>query len=354
VGLAQVFLLKVIINDLKDIFKFREGVMHKVRVMRLDNNSPYRKLFSRIFRHSAAGIILGLFLLGTAGCDAIPGLGQDEQPLPEATAAVEMLEGFTQIASPACQVADLPVLQTDKAQGDLLAWAENQDIIAFAAPDNGIWGWYSGKLVIVSMDDPTAQREFSKQRVFGDVTWSPGGTQIGFVALRPDGNIYTVMALNVETLTAADLIPGMTASTDIWASQKGIEKWEDEQNLVITSVCGSDCVDQASVNTNGLVMTEITQLRRNEDHSLALTLNQPEYDAALYPPMVNPNWTPDLSKIAFLDENDNLIVFDRDQQGYYPFDLTTLTVNETKWSADSRYLAVRADGHLFIYDMQCP
>jgi hypothetical protein len=82
-------------------------------------------------------------------------------------------------------------------------------------------------------------------------------------------------------------------------------------------------------------------------------VNQPEYDEALYPQMINPNWSPDTSRIAFLDENDNFFVFDRDQGGFYPLDLGTLTAGETKWSPDSRYLAVRADAHLLIYDTQC-
>jgi hypothetical protein len=309
-----------------------------------------RQIYKRIF-----GISISILIaLATANCTFLTGGSSDQLPQAEITAPAPTIEGFQQIASPLCQVGDYPIIQTEKAQGDLVAWSGEQNEIAFVGPSGGVWGWDSGVLVLVTIGDNSTPGEVHNLRAFGDVTWSPDGTQVGVVALRPDGKLYTVMVVNESTLVATDLMPGTAAATDTFASPKGIEKWENAQNLVVTSGCGSDCVDEYSINLNSRFITQNGQIRKSEDHSLVITLNQPTYDETLYPAMINPDWSPDLTKITFLDENDDALVFDTEKQGYYPIDVGALIVGETKWSADSRYLAIRAEGHLYIFDTQCP
>ncbi len=67
------------------------------------------------------------------------------------------------------------------------------------------------------------------------------------------------------------------------------------------------------------------------------------------------NWSPDESRIAYIDENGYLWIIIVATGSLYPLDFGFYgTAIETDWSYDNQYLAVQVDQTLRIYTFNCP
>ena len=294
---------------------------------------------------AAVGLI---FLL--AGCS--PQSIEDDQTAATATPmpADTVGDGMQIIRTSACRIIDLPVIQTNIAQGDLLAWAPDAITLAYVAPVGREWGWYTGDLVLYPLGDETenATRDI---KVSGDLTWSPDGRMIGFIAFRLLENRFTVMVMNVATGEITDLY-GPTALTDEFSSRKGILTWRDSQNIQVAERCGIDCLRIVEHTLGGGGVRTLEELRINQDTSLDYLVYQPGISP--HPNWFNANWSPDGGLVFFADRNQEAWVADLARESRFPLDGAIRRPLETKWSFDSRYLAVRTAERIYLYDMICP
>jgi WD40 repeat protein len=69
--------------------------------------------------------------------------------------------------------------------------------------------------------------------------------------------------------------------------------------------------------------------------------------------MKRPTWTLDGSKVAYIDRAIVAWVLRQDLKQQYILDTPYVDVQELKWSPDGRYLALRTDDDVYIYDTEC-
>jgi hypothetical protein len=288
------------------------------------------------------------FLL--SGCSQIVSTSDLESVITTPLAADTVGDGLQVTISSACQITDLPIIQTNIAQGDLMTWAPDVLTLAYVAPVGRSWGWFDGDLVLYHIEDD--QESFTRDiKVNGDLTWSPDGLKIAFIAFRLPENIYTVMVMDVETGEIFDLY-GLTAITEEFSSQKGIIRWRDSQTIQVSERCGIDCLRVVEHNLLSGEARILEELRSIQDSSLDIFLNQPGISPN--PNWFNANWSPDGGLVFFADRNNMAWVADLARETRYPLDSDIRRPLESKWSYDSRYLAVRTAERIYLYDMICP
>ncbi len=286
------------------------------------------------------GVCLALAVM--SGCDILRNRALQATEVAEPTATpVAMptaLSVQTRVESQTCLVAEKVTIQTDKPQGDLMAWSPNNDDLALVQPVNQYSGWYIGDILV--FDAIEAKEEFTSedQAVFGDLTWSPDGSQLAYVELIQREGIYTIKIVNLTDGLSVDVFGDVDqARTDDFASLKGIRSWQNASDLEVMSYCGPDCVRVYQYNpiSEALIIEE--EVRQNEDLSLIT-------DSEFVSP--DGNW------MVTLDEKDNTWLTSK-RENKVSLLMVTLVVEEVKWSADSRYLAIRTAESVKIYETGC-
>ncbi len=304
-------------------------------------------------------IALFALLLLTAGlvtaCDLLPSLpaaavedsGPTPTPLPTSTS-----NQYPTVGDRSCQIGQLTPLRVEDPQGDLLAWQPNSQTLAYAgtAPHSN---WYAGSLHLASGPDFTTPLQLATDAlVFGDLTWSPTGDLLAFVALRISDGVYTVMTVSPQGGPSQDWMQGEAAHTDDSSSQKAILGWQSG-GLRVLSACGPDCDQILQIDlTSGQINQVGEQIRRSKDR-LAPHTNLTTFDESAYPYMLTPNWSPDLSKIVYFDEDDRAMLLTVARKDQFILDIGIDIPYEAKWADDNRTLAVRTDDRIYIFDTQC-
>ncbi|MEN4013527.1 MAG: hypothetical protein ROW48_15945 [Bellilinea sp.] len=291
-------------------------------------------------------VLLASWLLLTA---CIP-MG-DEQPVVEVTPTVQVVadvsDGLEVIAFQACLKGEDRVIQTDRLQGDLLAWSPLEDKLAYVSPHNDMWGWYEGDLVV--LDLANGERQGSADiKVNGDLTWSPNGERIAFITFRPAENQYSVMVYSLLDGSTMDLYT--IAATDEFASRKGIIGWRSDQVLQISETCGIDCVrfvELDLVSGQGVVLEET---RQNMDTSLQVPLNQP--GVVPHRNWRNANWSPTAGLVFFTDRNGVAWLGNLSDNTKFALPIDRTGVEETKWSPDERMIAVRTAINVTVFALE--
>jgi hypothetical protein len=303
-------------------------------------------------------ILAGLFLVlvaapaSLAGCSAAM---NPHLPTPTITPVINPprgLETYTLTGSPACRVGDLSVIRVLDDQGDLLAWSPVDDTLAFVGLGERS-NWLSGPLKVSSGPDFANQRTLANQ-ASGGLSWSPQGTRVAFVSLRGMDNLYTMNVVNLDASGQQDLFPGDTAKTDEWSGAKRVTSWPSEDLLHLIASCGSSCAIPVEVDLLAGVRRNLsTPLRGSYDY-WGVSRNIIEDIPPELRDLGQANWTYDGSRVAYVDTRVNLWVIDVENQIQYRLDTgRSPRLAEPKWSQSGRYLAIRADTQLLIFDFEC-
>lgn len=257
-------------------------------------------------------------------------------------------------------------MQTNKAQGDLIAWSPDGTKIAYLAPQPSS-SWYVG-MVSLAQGPNLEQRSALEANIMavGDLNWSPDGSMLAFVALRTDENVQTVMVTRTDGSGLTDLFPFDKAHSDQRSSQKAISEWTDASHVLVLTSCADDCQQEVEINVlTGAVSQAGTSARRNAMKTptpgvvkvldgLEPQVNLESYDPKVYPRgFSDPNWSPDRQRVLYLDRRGLLWNLDPASKSQYLLDIGLRFVDETKWSPDGKRVAVRAEDRIFIFNLSC-
>jgi WD40 repeat protein len=308
----------------------------------------YRNLFL-IFYIGASALLSGCSVLteqmnrATETVDATPTL----ITLPT------QLSVQTRVDSQTCQVAELVAIQTDELQGELMAWSPTGHALAFVQPVNQYSGFYIGDLAIYDASRKEIIFTSKDQAVFGDLTWSPGGNTLAYVSLDQTAGVYTVKTVTLANGIEVNIF-GDNAATDDFASQKGILSWTNEPDLIVTSVCGADCVRLYQYNVVSQTLNALQEIRYNENNSLAVVDDLVSPDGYWQISIDNNDntWITSggESKITTQPEGSSLSA---NVNGQISLVLADTPLQEMKFSKDSNYLALRTVEQVIIYQLGC-
>lgn len=280
-------------------------------------------------------------------------------PLPTTTAP-----RFPVVPTEACELARYPALRTRTAQGDLLAWANSANSLAFVGP-SAQSNWYTGVLYTVSepgFQDPL--RQSGQFLVFGSLAWAPRDDQVAFIIFRQPER-YSLAVANLRSNTSREF-PPESIPNDQYDSAKVVEGWSDEQSVRFLTSCGVDCDQTIIANIESGMADPIgEQLRKAPDRLQPRPLLH-DYDpqqfplmvqetwaTRLYPQMKAPTWTKDGHKVAYIDRGLTAWVILVAEERQYMLYTPQVDAQEMKWSADGRYLALRTDDDVYVYDTEC-
>lgn len=299
-----------------------------------------------MLRLSGLILLLGLIL---SGCGAVGGEADMLEFTPTPLPTTNPTEGLRVTVSRACRLAVLPTIQVDDVFGDMMGWNSNSSIFAYVAPVNEQWGWYSGNLVLKSMEtgETSATRDI---KAVGDITWSQDGNRIAFIGLQTPENLYTAMVLQISDMTALDLYSAGVA-TDDYGSKKGILSWSGSGQVQVVESCGVDCSQIVGIDLIGQTHRILSSGRAADNHSLEVTLNHrgitPQEDWLLT------NASPDGARFFYVDEDGLAWIVSTNESSKYRLELDLEEILESKWSPDSRLIAVRTNQMIFLYDLEC-
>jgi len=297
-------------------------------------------------KHLSVFLVLCLFL---TGCGIVGGETEMVEATPTPLPTINPTEGLRVTVSKACRLAALPTIQVDEVSGDLMGWNSDSSIFAYIAPVNGQWGWYSGNLVLISMDtgETSATRDI---KASGDLTWSPEGNRIAFIGLQTPENIYTAMVLQISNMSVLDLYSA-GAATDDYGSKKGILAWSGSSQVQVVETCGVDCSRVVGIDLIGQTHQILTTGRAQDNLSLEISNNlkgvTPQEDWLLT------NASPDGAHFFYLDEDDQAWIVSSQDSSKYRLELDLEEVLESKWSPNSQLIAVRTNQMIFLYDLEC-
>ena len=292
-----------------------------------------------------------------AGCSVLQAQMNRVTPTVEASPTPitlpTQLSVITRVESQTCQVAELVAIQTDKPQGDLLAWSPTGHQLAFVQPVNQYSGFYIGDLTVY--DAATKQTVFTSkdQAVFGDLTWSPDGSAIAFAALDQTAGVYTIKIVTLADGIEVDIF-GDAARTEDYASQKGIFSWKNPSDLVVTSVCGSDCVRLYQYNTVSQTLNPQQEIRYNENTSLTLVndITSTEGYWQINTDNKNNTWITSGGTSYITDKLDNSKITTNGDSRISLL-IADTAIREAKFSKDSQYLAIRTADKVFVFQLGC-
>jgi hypothetical protein len=300
---------------------------------------------------------LFLFIpLALAACGLVPSLptavppdtGPTPTPLPTASS-----KQFTTVADRSCLLATLTPLRVDAPQGDLLAWRPASSDLAYVGPASNS-NWFVGTLHLVSGPDYQNPIQMAPDAlVFGSLAWSPSGDQLAFAALRLSDSVYTLMTAPAAGGSSQDWLPGETAHTGPQSSRKAIQRWTDDDHLRYLSACGPDCDQIMQLDLTDGQVSQVGEQIRLDKASLDVHNNVIDYDETFYPYMIDPTWSADLSKIAYVDEDDRAMLLLVKDQVQYILDIGVGTPREAQWAPDNRTLALRTDDVIYLFDTLC-
>jgi hypothetical protein len=290
-------------------------------------------------------------LLAGSACTVLGAASPEDTPTPQPTSGIPNM----QVISPqTCLVATQDMIRVEHPQGDLLAWSPAEDSVAYIASTQSS-SWNVGELSLLSSPDFDVPIQLATQ-VAGELTWDPDGTTLAYLGLRRSDNLYTIGLAYPNGRTSRDLFPDEAARTDDFSSQKEILKWIDSGRLRVLVSCGINCMQTLDFGVLSGLSTMVGEpLQRTWDmwavHTLHPDTIPPEY--ASLPGQLN--WSPDESRIAYIDENDAAWVIFAQDDTLFPLDIGPYaTATEADWSYDSQYLAVHVDQWIKIFSFNCP
>lgn len=311
-------------------------------------------------------LFLAAFFL--SACGLVPGtqaapVNESGTPVPTPTRDPS---GYQAITAQSCKLADWAAMQSNKPQGDLIAWRPGSTDIAYLAPAERS-SWYIGELALSTGPGFKQKVDLAPTILAsGDLTWSPAGERLAFLAYRPNENLYTVMTVRPDGSELTDLFPNDLARTDGRTSQKAIIGWKSEHTLQVITSCGEECrqaydidIDSMAASQEGSLLTP-TPVPNYHDlvgnlqmHRNTLETN-PDFKLEQFPKGMNrPNWSPDERMIAYLDKRGILWLLTIQDKTNYLLDIGLRDVYETQWAANNHYLAIRAEDRIFLFQVPC-
>jgi hypothetical protein len=327
--------------------------------------------------HSIAHRVLALWMALAVSAGLLAGCGVLPQPqdvlgvntvTPTATLDPS---GYQAVAPRACPVGDWHTLQAERRQGqvttwlqgNLMAWQPGTETLAYLAPDERS-SWFTGGLMLASGPDFREPRPLAPTTlVNGDLTWSPSGEWLAFLAFRPNESLHTVMAVRADGAGLVDLFPTDLARTDQRTSQKAIIGWRDDQTVQVISSCGEECriafdLDVTTPPGPILTPTPLSHYRALQDNlqidRLARAITPEAFPRIVSTPEVSkPHWSPDEDQVAYLDRRGVLWILSVAEKTNYPLEIGLRDVYETQWSTSGDYLAIRAEDRVFVYQVPC-
>ena len=265
------------------------------------------------------------------------------------------LKGNEVLEEQSCQVFYSSCISTFSyaEDGGVFRWADNSNLLAYVVPENRYWAWFSGDAAIVNFESLSADPDVmytTGLKVFGDFAFNPSATKIAFVVLRPSEKLYSVMVatLGSKLQMTIDLFADTSAKTDNYSSSKSVLRWESDDEIVVSTSCGIDCEQLYTVNT---VVGE--QVRKKGHDGRVFKQNVKEFDDRIYPAMLTPNWSPDGKWIFYTDEQDKTWILNDETKQQFELPISAGSVNQTAWSYDGQYIAVRFLENLAVYKIEC-
>lgn len=294
-----------------------------------------------------------LFLL--TACGLVPGLpapvapqAPTSTPLPTSVAPA-----FPTVPDRSCLLTTLDPIRTNQEQGNLMTWHPEKKMLAYVSP-KGRSIWFTGRILLSSEPDfKTPAVLFENLSVFGDLTWSPSGNQLAFVALRLPENVYTIMVTSLDTQQILDLLPGEQAVNTSGSGSKGIVEWLSETQLRIIASCGADCDVMLDIDLPSGRVIPYGETMRHQANRLSPSRRTLSYDEKTYPPMLSPNWSPDGKKVVYFDDLDQAWVLLTEEKAQFLLDIGLQTPYESQWANDNRTLALRTEDFIFLFDTEC-
>ena len=256
----------------------------------------------------------------------------------------------------------------DRIHGGLMEWSDSAPLFAYVAPANRYWGWFSGDAVVLNFDDNAkvpdengiipdgmapAELSTTDLHVFGDFAFSPDNSKLAFTALRQSEKLYTVMVASLDSglKDVVDLFPDAAAETDEFASDKSIIGWVGDNIVQAASSCGVDCERIYNINIRTGSISPQEEVRKFGHEGR----NQPdhviEYDERNYPVMNMPNWSPDEKYVFYTDARRQAWIIREESKQQFLLPLDGSDVLQTRWSYDSRFIAIRFEDSIEIYQV---
>ncbi len=257
----------------------------------------------------------------------------------------------------------------DRLNGGIMEWADNSPLFAYVAPNNRYWGWFSGDAVVLDFSDDAkvpdengnipagmAPSELSTTdlHVFGDFAFSPDNSKLAFTALRQSEKLYTVMVASLDSglKDVIDLFPDAQAETDEFASDKSVIKWINNNVLQAASSCGIDCERIYNINVRNGSATPQEEVRKHGHSGREQPNHIIDYDDRDYPVMNNQNWSPDENFVFYTDARYQSWIIRENSKQQYQLPVDGRDVIQTRWSSDSRFLAIRFEDKIEIYEIK--
>ena len=277
-------------------------------------------------------------------------------------------EVLTEVAPNVYEVVCVSTIE-DRLHGGLMEWADDAPLFAYVAPANRYWGWFSGDAVVLNFDDDAkvpddfgripeglspSELATTDLHVFGDFGFSPDHSRLAFTALRQSEKLYTIFVATLDSglKNVIDLFPDAQAETDEFSSDKSVIEWVSNNVVRVASSCGIDCerVYTADVRTGTLTFEEEVRKhghsgREQENHVI-------EYDDRLYPVMNNANWSPDEKYVFYTDARYQTWIIREENKQQFQLPVDGRDVLQTRWSYDSRFIAVRFEDSIEIYEIK--
>ena len=266
------------------------------------------------------------------------------------------------------QVVCISILEDRLVRSGIMEWSETEPLFAYVAPPNRYWGWFSGDAVVLNFaDDAKVPDEFGNipegmapeelsttdLHVFGDFAFSPDNAHLAFTALRQSEKLYTVMVVSMSSglKDVIDLFPDSQAETDDYASDKSVIEWVDNNTVRVTSSCGIDCERIYRADIRSARLTYEKEVRKHGHNGRVQEDHVIEYDERRYPVMNMPNWSPDERFVFYTDNRYQTWVIREETKQQFLLPVDGRDVLQTRWSADSRFLAVRFEDRIEIYQV---
>lgn len=304
-------------------------------------------------------ILCVLLLSACAGTVNPEDLPPTPTPLPTSSAP-----RFPVVQTEACQLAKYQAMRTRLPQGDLLAWGTKENTLAFVGPAAQS-NWFTGTLYSVTAPAfQNPQKLSGTTLVYGSLSWSPDDSRIAYVSFHQPER-YALSVSQIRSAAASEIASSAIPSDGL-DSSRVIEGWSDAQSVRMLVSCGVDCDQTWIVNIqDGSAETIGEQLRRARSRMWPRPLLH-DYDPEefpqmfldtwadrLSPQMKEPTWTEDAQKVAYIDRFLTAWVLRVDQEKQYMLYTPQVDAQELKWSRDGRYLALRTDDDVWIYDTEC-
>lgn len=301
---------------------------------------------------TAAALLVAAFLTACGGASA------EGAATPVPTATLDTA-GYRAVGTRACRIADWTTMQGSTEQGDLIAWRPGSRDLAYLAPAERS-SWYVGDLTLAKAPDYSEKILLAPDVLAaGDLTWSPSGDTLAFLAFRPNEDIYTVMTVAADGSQLTDLFPTDAARTDTRASQKAVIGWKDDSTVQVMSSCGEQCRSSYDIRVSSSAAPALTPTPVGDYNELSWNLQisrrELEFDEEDFPRnfLRSPHWSPDSRWVAYLDKRLLLWVLDAAEKDIFPVDIGLRDVAETQWASDSGALAVRAEDRIFVFEIPC-